>query len=54
MSAWILWKKSGKMSADKKTDFQAKLRTIEEIEKKETGWIDKVLAAAGRKRRRKE
>ena len=49
-----LWKKSGKMTADKKVDFKEKIKTIEEIEKKEKGWIDKVLAAAGRKRRRKE
>lgn len=46
-----LWKKSGKMTADKKTDFRTKLKTIEEIEKKEKGWIDKVLAGAGIKRK---
>ena len=46
-----LWKKSGKMAPDKKADFQSKLRAIEEIEKNERGWIDKVLAGAGIKRK---
>lgn len=47
-----LWKKSGKMAPDKKADFRTKLKTIEEIEKREQGWIDKVLAGAGIKKKR--
>ena len=40
------------MTADKKTDFQTKLKAIEEIEKKESGWFERVLAGAGIKKRK--
>lgn len=49
-----LWKKAGKLKADAQADYKNKIEIIKEIEKKEAGWIDKVFAAAGRKRRRKE
>ena len=47
-----LWKKNGKLTENRKENYKADIRTIKEIEKEEKGWLEKVLAGAGIKKRR--
>ena len=49
-----LWRKSGKLNANKAEDYKDKIDSIKEIEKHEDkSWIDKVLAGAGIKKKQK-
>ena len=49
-----LWRKSGKLNANKVDDYKDKVSSIKEIEKHEDkSWIDKVLAGAGIKKKPK-
>lgn len=49
-----LWKRAGKISENRKEDYKEKIKTIQEIEKKEKGWLDRVLAGAGIKKKREK